>query len=644
MKTSSNNHSFSGMSSSSNVLNLYEQLVLLAEKNPDAAAIEAPGRLPLSYRRLVELIGRGIRQLNSFGVGRNDRVAMVIPNGPEMATAFLTVASAATCAPLNPAYRVQDYDFYLSDLDAKALIVEEGIDSPAETAAREKGIPIIRLSALSEDCAGIFKLFPPQTGIFSTDRLSGLATLEDTSLVLHTSGTTARPKMVPLTQHNICISARNVSCSLQLVSTDRCLNVMPLFHIHGLIGVLLSSLFSGASVVCSPGFQAFSFFEWMDVFRPTWYSAVPTMHQAILEHAQDSHEIIDRCPLRFVRSSSSAIPPQVIKELETVFSTPVVEAYGMTEASHQMASNPLPPNPRKPGSVGIAAGPEVTIMNEVGDFLASEEIGEIVIRGANVTPGYHNNPTANADAFTKGWFRTGDLGRVDREGYIFIDGRIKEIINRGGEKVSPREIDEALLDHAEIQQAVAFAVEHPTLGEDIAAAVVLSKGASVSEQTIREFAFECLADFKVPSQIVIVDTIPTGATGKLQRIGLADKLIAQLKTEFVAPGSELEKIVATAFETVLGASSIGIHDNFFTLGGDSLRGTQLISRIRSSLKVDLPITALFRKPTVVELVAEIVRLKDDIETARTANIMAEIEELSEEDAARLLAEELGRKK
>ncbi len=626
-------------SSSPVVLNLYEKLRGTADKNPDSTAIDALSHAPLSYQRLVEHIEKSVVQLNSFGVGRSDRVAMVISNGPEMATAFLTVSSAATCAPLNPSYRVEDYDFYLSDLNAKALIIEEGLGSPAEKAASMKGIPIIRLSPVLEDCAGIFKL-TPLTKKSSTACRGGFTAPEDTALVLHTSGTTARPKMVPLTQQNICTSAYNVAGSLQLTATDRCLNVMPLFHIHGLIGVLLSSLFSGASVVCSPGFQPFSFFEWMKVFRPTWYSAVPTMHQAILEHARDNLEIIDCCPLRFVRSSSSAIPPQVVKELESVFKTPVIEAYGMTEASHQMASNPLPPHRRKPRSVGIAAGPEVKIMNKVGVLLAPEEVGEIVIRGANVTSGYHNNKAANAYAFTEGWFRTGDLGRMDGEGNIFIDGRIKEIINRGGEKISPREIDEALLNHPDIRQAVAFAVKHPSLGEDIAAAVVLRKGAAVSEQKIRDFAFERLADFKVPSQIVIVDTIPTGATGKLQRIGLVDKLAAQLKREFIAPRSELEKMVATAFSEVLDTSPIGLYDNFFASGGDSLRGTQLVSRIRSSLLIDLPITALFRKPTVVELSAEIVRLKDDIETTRLANIMDEIEELSEEEAARLLAQEL----
>jgi acyl-CoA synthetase (AMP-forming)/AMP-acid ligase II len=299
---------------------------------------------------------------------------------------------------------------------------------------------------------------------------------------------------------------------------------MPLFHIHGLIGALLASMQAGASVVCTPGFDAFKFFGWLDETKPTWYTAVPTMHQLVLSRAARQKEVIDRTKLRFIRSSSAALPPTVMAELEETFGAPVIEAYGMTEASHQMATNPLPPDERKPGSVGRGAGVEVGIMNDDGDMLPSPQVGEIVIRGGNVTGGYENNPTANASCYTNGWFRTGDQGYLDAEGYVFLTGRLKEIINRGGEKVSPREVDEVLLEHPAVAQAVAFAVPHDRLGEEVAAAVVLNEGASADERELKEHAARSLADFKLPKTIVILNDIPKGPTGKVQRIGLAEKL------------------------------------------------------------------------------------------------------------------------
>jgi acyl-CoA synthetase (AMP-forming)/AMP-acid ligase II len=299
---------------------------------------------------------------------------------------------------------------------------------------------------------------------------------------------------------------------------------MPLFHIHGLMAAIMASLSAGASVVCTPGFNALKFFGWLDEAKPTWYTAVPTMHQAILARAPRSKEIIERANLRFIRSSSSSLPPQVMKALEDTFDAPVVEAYAMTEASHQMTSNPLPPRPRKPGTVGVAAGPEVSIMDEKGNLLSRGSVGEIVIRGPNVTLGYENNPKANEENFTNGWFRTGDQGVMDEDGYLSITGRLKEIINRGGEKISPREVDDVLMDHPAIQQVVTFAMPHPKLGEEVAAAVVLREGQQATEHDIRQFAAKHLADFKVPRKVLFLEEIPKGATGKLQRIGLAEKL------------------------------------------------------------------------------------------------------------------------
>jgi acyl-CoA synthetase (AMP-forming)/AMP-acid ligase II len=299
---------------------------------------------------------------------------------------------------------------------------------------------------------------------------------------------------------------------------------MPLFHIHGLIGVMLASMAAGASVVATPGFDAIKFFSWLDKFQPNWYSAVPTMHQMIVARAPRNQEVVDRARLRLIRSSSAALPPQVMADLERVFRAPVIESYGMTEAAHQMASNPLPPRARKPGSVGVAAGPAIAVLDDQARPLAPGQTGEIAIRGPNVTPGYENNPDANRQAFTEGWFRTGDQGYLDAEGYLFITGRLKEIINRGGEKISPREVDEVLLDHPAVQQVVTFALPHPKLGEEVAAAVVPRDGQKPTEKELREFALQRLADFKVPSRIVFLQEIPKGPTGKLQRIGLAQKL------------------------------------------------------------------------------------------------------------------------
>jgi len=342
--------------------------------------------------------------------------------------------------------------------------------------------------------------------------------------VLHTSGTTSRPKIVPLSQRNVCASGRNVAATLRFSSADRGLGIMPLFHIHGLIAGIIAPLSAGGSVFCTPGFNALRFFTWMEEAKPNWYTAVPTMHQAILDRAATREDLIRSIPLRFIRSSSASLPPIVLEKLEATFGAPVIEAYGMTEAAHQMTSNMLPPDKRKTGSVGAAAGPEVAIMGSERRLLDAGETGEIVIRGANVTAGYESNPEANVSAFTDGWFRTGDQGVMDADGFLTITGRLKEIINRGGEKISPREVDEVLLAHEAISQAVAFAMPHPKLGEEVGAAVVLHAGASASEQEIREFVRSRLVDFKVPRRIAILDEIPKGPTGKIQRIGLAEKL------------------------------------------------------------------------------------------------------------------------
>ncbi len=499
---------------------------LIAAHDETALAIGAPDRDWLTYGGLRKQSADVAGMLHRMGIGRGDRVAIVLPNGPEMATAFMTIAQAATTAPLNPAYRQEEYEFYLEDLRAKALVVAEDYDGPALPAAEKFGVAVVRLSFDPSAPAGTFTL---STDARLGDCDSAAPAEDDVALILHTSGTTSRPKIVPLLQSNIHASAHNIFNSLALTPEDRCLNVMPLFHIHGLIAAVAASLAAGAQISCTPGFNALRFFAQLKEIAPTWYTAVPTMHQAILARAERNREIIEGARLRFLRSSSASLPAPVMEELVKTFGAPVIEAYGMTEATHQMCCNPLPPKIQKPGSVGVPAGPEVRIAHEADNvLLPAGATGEVVISGPNVTPGYEGNPKANADSFfvteDKRWFRTGDQGQFDADAYLSLTGRLKEIINRGGEKISPLEVDAVLLGHPEIAQVVCFGVPHAKLGEEIAAAVVLKEGSALDEKAIRAFASERLADFKVPRSVTVLDEIPKGATGKIQRIGMAEKL------------------------------------------------------------------------------------------------------------------------
>jgi acyl-CoA synthetase (AMP-forming)/AMP-acid ligase II/thioesterase domain-containing protein/aryl carrier-like protein len=586
-----------------------EMIGYWAERTPDAPALLAPDRVPLTYRCLQERVSGIAGALRSKGVRREDRVAVILPNGPEMATTFLAAVSAAVCAPLNPGYTTSELEFYLTDLRARAVVVSSEHPQAIAVAAR-LAIPILQLSPDLHGEAGAC--------IFERGVEAGAGDIEpsrpkNVALVLHTSGTTARPKIVPLTHRNLCVSAGNIRRVLRISETDRCLNMMPLFHIHGLVGALLSSLSAGASVACTSGFSAADFFSWMSELRPSWYTAVPTMHQAILARAEMHRGDIAGHSLRFIRSASAALAPSVLSGLEAVFGVPVIESYGMTEAAHQMASNLLPPGKRKPASVGPAAGPEIAVMDKDGNLLPAGQTGEIVIRGENVTRGYDDNPAANENAFCHGWFRTGDQGYFDGEHFLYITGRIKELINRGGEKISPREVDETLLRHPAVLEAVTFAVPHCQLGETVGAAVVLRPGMQVTALEIREFVSEHLANFKVPQILKLVNEIPRGSTGKIQRIGLADRLelqpidesSPQNQAEYIPARTPTEIMLAKIYSEILKVEKVGVHDSFFFLGGDSIVAAQLMSRICRETGTDLSFVRFLETPTIAALAAEI---------------------------------------
>jgi acyl-CoA synthetase (AMP-forming)/AMP-acid ligase II len=578
-----------------------------ARLRPDAAAILAPRRDPLSYARLYQHIGEVGRALRSIGIGSEDRVAIMLPNGPELALAVFSIASNAACAVVNPAYAADEIERYFDVLHLSALIVPAGVDSPARRVARAKGLCVIELTAAPDAEAGLLTLSTDHPGRPSRDPL-GPGSI---ALFILTSGTTARPKIVPLTHTNICSSAYSSVACCALTDTDRCLNVLPLFHCHGLIDTVLAPLAAGAGVVCAPSCDVKSFFGWLRDFGVKWYSAVPTMHQAILGQARLHPEQVENCQLRFVRSASAPLPPNVFAALERTLAITVAEFYGMTEtAGAPIASNPLPPARRKAGSCGKPVGLEVAIMDDSGVFLPHGKTGQVVIQGPCVTLGYDGDPAATAAAFDGGWFKTGDLGFFDDEGYLFLVGRSREMINRGGEKVTPREIDEVLLEHPAVAEAVTFAVPHPTLGEDVAAAIVLRPRARATKKNIQQFVMARLAEFKVPRQVLFLKELPKSATGKVRRIGLAAKLglASGAVTAFVAPRTPLENVLGGIWAEVLQREKVGIHDDFFALGGDSLLAAQALTSIYETMQLKVEVAGLFDAPTVAEMAEHLEKL------------------------------------
>ncbi len=495
-------------------------LGLISSIPADQTAIVLPEQnLRITYGGLRDQVKAVAGALAAAGIRRGDRVGMALPNGLPTIVAFLAASEAGTAAPLNPGYREDEFKFFLEDTSARVLLLPPTGADDARRAAASGNVPVVSIDMNADGTITI----DGKTGGRSYDAPS----LDDVALILHTSGSTGRPKRVPLTHANLSISSHNVAATYALSSSDVSLCVMPLFHVHGLVASTLATLATGGTVVVPAKFSPLSFWRIARDAGATWYSAVPTIHQLLLARAETGSRPAGAEKLRFIRSCSAALPPPVMAGLEAAFGAPVLEAYGMTEAAHQMASNPLPPAARKPGSVGPGTNVGISIRDGNGNALPAGERGEVCISGPNVVTGYENNPEANATAFFGEWFRTGDQGTLDEQGYLALTGRLKEMINRGGEKISPREIDEVLLAHPDVAEAVAFGTSHPTWGEEVAAAVVLREGASAKESEILAFCKERLADFKRPKQIFITEAIPRTATGKIQRRIVAQAFSAQ---------------------------------------------------------------------------------------------------------------------
>jgi len=574
----------------------------------DRPALTAPGRGPTSFERLDRLTSEAAAQLRGLGATRTHRLAIALQPGPEAVACLLAVMRQAIAMPLNPGGREAEFQRDLTRLKADCLLVDAASAPAAKAAADKLGIPVIGVVAQPDAPAGTFA-FEPGSSLGPSVAWTGQQP-DDVALVMQTSGTTGEPKRVPLTHANLMFSARHAAASLRLGPGDCLLGSIAIHHIAGVTQPLMT-IGSASGICCAPGPNAARFLDWMDECRPTWIFAAPAVLRKLVEHARQRPDLIERCPLRFIRSGSSAVPPQLLDEAERVFRAPVIEVYGMTEAAPIIACNPLPPRRRKPGSAGLPAGPEVLVLNASGRPAACGESGEVLLRGPNVMRGYEDDPEANRESFWNGWFRTGDLGWLDEEGYLFLNGRLREMINRGGQKVSPVEVEDALARHAGVREAAVFPVPHQELGEEVAAAVVSNPGVDVTERDLRQFAAATLAGYKVPARIVFVPEIPRSSGGKLRRLELARELGPLLaresrpaKNAFVPPATPVEKELARIWQEVLAVENIGIHDDFFALGGDSFSAAVLLAAVQAKFVLasgDLERIDFLEAPTIAAM-------------------------------------------
>jgi oxalate---CoA ligase len=578
----------------------------------DVEAIVSPGRESLRFAELPGMLASIRDALAGFGVGRGDRVVSVLPRGPETALCFLGVSSCAVYVPLNPEYTEAEFAKYLTELRPKALIVSKGAGGAAVACASALAIPVIELVVEPGKPAGSFSLISEMRGEPAVPAWSGA---EDVALILLTSGSSSGQKLVPMRQRHLLAYAQVSGDHYGLGPQDRCLHVMPMFHGHGLKSTLLVPLANGSGVICPRAFDVRSFFEQIQAFRPTWYSAAASIHHAIFERIGEFRDVARNAKLRFIRSGSGRLDPKVMAGLEEAFGAPMLERYGMSEAC-TLTSNPFPPGLRKPGTVGKVIFNEVAILDEAGNAVGPGCTGEVVTRGPGVFDGYLDNPEATAAAFVNGWFRTGDLGRFDEDGYLTLMGRLKEVINRGGEKIGTLEVEAALLRHPAVADVCVFPIPHPSLGEEVAAAIVLASHLEVTERELRAHARGMLTGFKVPRRIYMLPVLPKSATNKIRR----DEVVricasiqaasAQAAATRAQPSmwSALEREIAVLWKRTLGPQSAEIDrdDDFFLLGGDSLQACELFEQLRRQYGITLGLRHLFDDAATVAGMARLV--------------------------------------
>jgi len=587
---------------------LHSALVSLAEAQGDIGAIFTPGRTALDFGGLLERVEEIRATLSGFGIGRGDRVVAALPAGAATAVCFFGVGACATYVPLNPDYTEDEFDRYLGRLRPKAIVVPAEAGAAIRRAGLRRGIRILELYSGRDGPAGSFAL---RCAAACNRADPQWAAAEDVALILLTSGTTEQPKLVPVRHRQLTAIARAGKSHFALGPADRYLHTMPMFHGHGVKSGLALPLLAGSGVICGPGFDVSSFFLNMATMRPTWYSAGYTLQRAIFDRIDDFREVAAGAKLRFIVSGSGRIEPRVISGLEAAFGAPVLDRYSTSETG-VLTCEPLPPRRRKPGTVGVPVVNEIRVVDAHGNERGAGEDGEIAARGPGVIDGYLDDPALTALAFIDGWFRTGDLGHLDEDGYLTITGRIKELINRGGEKIAPAEVERVIADHPAVARVCVFGVPHPTLGEEVAAAVVPASGCLATERSIIEFAAGRLAGFKVPRRIYFASRFPQRTTGKTDRRALALACAAdepaQVPASPLAEGSptRFDDEVAALWRRILKLDEVRRDANFFDSGGDSLTAAELTLQVRQHFGVDTSIRQIFDEGVTIAGLARLI--------------------------------------
>ena len=565
--------------------------LIFSRCTPDSPAFVRMEEEAFTYEDLELRVRALVSQLKRLGCEPGDRIALTVPRGPWGLIGILAVSSLAICCPLDPKLKDEELEAALDQLSIKLLVDGTG-DARLRSLAAKRGLKVFTAPFGSEE--------EPDHRNSTGDNLPCLDNLTssgDVALLLQTSGTTSRPKPVALTHANVAAAALAIGAAYEIGPQDLCLNPMPHHHVHGLISAGLSSLMAGAAQHCTTSFSADAFEAAYAAFRPTWFTGSPAFHLGLFDHFKFTGTKPARARLRFMRSSSAPFPASVIASYEDMFGVALLENYGMTETASTICTNPLPPQARKAGSVGRPIGSQIRIVDANGWDHAVGEEGEIIVRGPSVITRYGADDSVDG-SFLGSWLRTGDIGRFDADGYLFVLGRTKELIKRGGHSVYPLEVDNVLLAYKDVAEAICFAIDHPTLGEELVAVVVPRPQAEIDVAALRDFLEQRLSTYKVPNAVYVVREIPKNDTGKAVRRDMKKKFDWLFVPKLEQPRSELEEILVQFWTNVLGQPAVGATDNVFVLGADTLRAQKICDLVRAKTGISLQLRDVLRNPTV----------------------------------------------